>query len=72
MLDGEFRECSNASIAQGEQGDMPMMNPCDQLLTISNVDQLPMFVYWIILIGIFIFFRVAALVVLKKKALTYL
>lgn len=72
MLDGEFRECSNASIAQGEQGNMPMMNPCEQLLTISNVDQLPMFVYWIILIGIFVFFRVAALVVLKKKALTYL
>mmetsp|Transcript_2833 Transcript_2833/g.5300 ORF Transcript_2833/g.5300 Transcript_2833/m.5300 type:complete len:404 (+) Transcript_2833:1198-2409(+) len=62
-LDAEFREC-----AEDEEFNP---NHCGTLLVASNVDQIPIYGYWLILIGLFFFFRISALIVLKRKALSF-
>jgi len=57
----EFQEC--AEDAGG--------NSCAKLLENSNVDQLPAYAYWLILVALFLFFRISALLVLKRKAMTF-
>lgn len=62
-LEAEFGECA----------DNPSFNPnfCETLLQASNVYQIPIYGYWLILIALFVFFRVSALLVLKKKAMSF-
>mmetsp|Transcript_2659 Transcript_2659/g.3539 ORF Transcript_2659/g.3539 Transcript_2659/m.3539 type:complete len:490 (+) Transcript_2659:539-2008(+) len=59
-LFAEFNDCAN------DQKYSP--NLCEMLLTSTNVYQLERWVYWVILVGLFLFFRFSALLVLRKKA----
>lgn len=59
-LEGEFNNCA-------EEG-----NPqCEDILNVSNVYQMDIYIYWIILLVLFVFFRISALLVLKRKASTF-
>jgi ABC-type multidrug transport system permease subunit len=62
-VEAEFRDCAS------NENFIP--NFCQNLLEASNVDQIPIYGYWLILIALFVFFRVAALLVLKQKAMTF-
>lgn len=62
-LEAEFSDCA------ANESYIP--NYCQTLLEASNVYQIPIYGYWLILIALFIFFRVTALLVLKRKAMTF-
>ena len=56
-LEGEFKDCAE------EENQF-----CEDILTLSNVYQMDIYIYWIILLALFVFFRISALLVLKRKA----
>lgn len=56
-LEGEFKDCAE------EENQF-----CEDILTVSNVYQMDIYIYWIILLALFVFFRISALLVLKRKA----
>lgn len=60
----DFQECADAAEAATD-------SPCLNLLENSYVDQLPAYVSWFILVALFLFFRISALLVLKRKAMTF-
>ena len=62
-MEAEFDECVNS--------DLYNPNWCDQLLEQSNVYELPVYAYWLILVALFATFRLSALLVLKNKATTF-
>lgn len=62
-LDAEFGDCA----ADGRFSP----NYCRTLLVASKVDQIAIYGYWLILIGLFFFLRILALIVLKRKALAF-
>ncbi len=54
----EFGECAKASDE----------NPCNQLLTVNQVKEDETGMYWALLWGLFVVFRLGGLVLLRKKA----
>jgi len=54
----------------GECAKSPEMNPnpCNQLLTVNQVDEDEKSMYWAILWALFVVFRLAGLALLRKKA----
>jgi hypothetical protein len=57
----EFSDCASVST-------LPIPNPCKTLLEANEVDETEKTLYWVILWGLFVVFRVSGLVVLRKKA----
>lgn len=51
----------------GEFGDCDAES-CVSLLENNSVDEMESYWYWLILLGLFVFFRLMALIVLKNKA----
>jgi hypothetical protein len=57
----EFGDCASMTTVQ-------MPNPCKNLLEANMVEENDKAIYWAILWGLFVVFRLSGLIVLRKKA----
>lgn len=71
---GEFEECATkceSSNAGCSDGDILAATNCNKILQNVNASVDEKWWYWLVLVGLFVFLRLSALIVLRKKATSF-